>query len=168
MNELEEIQEETRPQPQTALLSYTQYTKLNEALSKEEGYPKNGTWRIWSMYPDLAKVNRQFDEDENETSFDIVCALKVSGSMLEKYPAYFEGLNLVNDWEVVPYNGELDLFELEGLTTEQIDWVFENINEQFTFKDGQMLIVGDQQPSTLEIVEKLVDKGLNVGIYEEN
>lgn len=164
MNELEEIQEETRPQPQTALLSYTQYTKLNEALSKAKGYPKGGTYRIWSMYPDLAKTNRQFDEDGNETSFDIVCALKVSGSMLEKYPEYFDGLTLVNDWEVVPYNGELDLFELEGLTTEQIDWVFENINEQFTFKDGQMLIVGDEQPSTLDIVEKLTEKGLIVGI----
>lgn len=151
-----------------ALLNYTDYTKLNEALSKAKGYPKNGTYRIWSMYPDLAKVNRQFDEDGNETSFDIVCALKVSGSMLEEYPEYFEGLNLVNDWEVVPYDGELDLFELEGFTTEQIDWVFENINEHFTFKDGQMLIVGDQQPSSLEIVEKLVEKGLNIGIYEEN
>lgn len=151
-----------------ALLNYTDYTKLNEALSKEEGYPKNGTHRIWSMYPDLAKVNRQFDEDGNEISFDIVCALKVSGSLLEKYPQYFEELSLVNDWEVVPYNSELDLFELEGLTTEQIDWVFENINEQFAFKNGQMLIVGDEQPSTLDIVEKLVEKGLNIGIYEEN
>ena len=151
-----------------ALLNYTDYTLLNEALSKAKGYPKNGTHRIWSMKPDLAKVNRQFDEDGSEISFDIVCALKVSGSMLEEYPQFFEGLNLVNDWEVVPYEGELELLELHGLATEQIDWVFENINEQFTFKDGQMLIVGDQQPSTLEIVEKLVDKGLNIGIYEED
>ena len=151
-----------------ALLNYTDYTLLNEALSKAKGYPKNGTHRIWSMYPDLAKVNRQFDTEGNEISFDITCALKIPSSMLEKYPQFFEGLNLVNDWEVVPYEGELELFELHGLTTEQIDWVFENINEQFTFKNGQMLIVGDQQPSTLEIVEKLVNKGLNIGIYEEN
>lgn len=167
MENLEEIQPESRPMPQTALLSYTQYTLLNEAISKAKGYPKNGTSRIWSMYPDLAKVNQTFDTEGNETSFDIVCALKVSGSMLEEYPQYFEGLELVNDWDVIPYDGELDLLELDGLTTETIDWFLENVNDQFVFQDGMIITIGDRQPSTLNVVKELTDKGLLIGIYDE-
>lgn len=165
---MEEMQIETRPQPRKAILSFTEYTLLNEKLSKLESYPKAGTNRLWPMYPELVKVDQTFDTEGNEVSFDIMCAADIGATLQESYPEIFENLTLVESWEVENYEGELDLLELEGLTTEQIDWFLENVNDQWTYKDGQMIIIGDEQPSTLEIVESIVNKGLNIGIYENN
>ena len=151
-----------------ALLNYTDYTKLNEALSKLEGYPKRKTLRIWPMYPAFAKVNQTFDTEGNEVSFDLACVADIPSRFLEDYPEHFEGLNLVNDWEVEPYEGEIDLLELEDLTTEQIDWWLNNFDEQGYYKEDLTVLIGNEQPTTLDTVEKLVNKGLNIGIYEKD
>jgi hypothetical protein len=152
----------------TALVTYSQYVKLNESLSKAKGYDMSkDTQRIWPISPTFAKVNVSTDLEGNET-FELKCIVEISCENLELFKQVWEGLNLLDSWTVEPFEAEFNPIEIDGLTTEQIDWFLENYNATGYCKDELTIILGDDQPSTLQVIEQLVEKGLIIGIYESD
>ena len=87
----------------TALLTFEQYIRLNKLLSEAKGYDKKGkTQRVWQINPALVKVNIQEDE-----SFDLLCRADIEADDMNNYPELFEGLELMNSWDVVSFDGEV-------------------------------------------------------------
>lgn len=90
---------ETRPQPKTALLQPNEYYKLNEAISKAKGWEiGQGTERTFSMSPELAKVNIQYDSEGVETSYEEAYVMPISSDMQLNYPELLEGIELVSSY----------------------------------------------------------------------
>ena len=98
------------------LLTYTEYIQLNKSLSEAKGYDKKGkTIRVWPIEPTLVKVNQQYDEEGLEISFDLLCRADIEADDMKNYPELFEGLEFMNSWDVVSFDGEApdDFFNLE-------------------------------------------------------
>jgi hypothetical protein len=117
---MEEIIEGLEPTIRTmyALLSFSEYFKLNMQISEGLGYNLNdATARYDSVIPKLAKVNIAYT-DEVET-YDTLAVLQLTVEVQERFPALLEGLELVDTY--IPAEPETELMA-DGLTTEVIDW----------------------------------------------
>lgn len=151
------------------LLSFGEYIQLNESLSKAKGYDlTKSTQRVWKMNPDLAKVNRTFDEEGNEIGYDLMCVIEISADIQENYPELIEGLKLINPWDVVKAEDTLDILEAEDLTTETIDWLLKHYDKVGRKEDGLILWLGNEAPSPelLSVIENLVNAGLTISVID--
>ena len=115
MEELNNI--ETNPQPKIALLQPNEYYKLNEAISKAKGYDlEKNTQRYFSMSPEIAKINIQYDAEGVEISYDEAYVAKISADIQINYPELLEGIELHNSY--VKSDSEITEIIATGLTSE--------------------------------------------------
>lgn len=144
-----------------ALLSFSDYYRLNHSVSVAKGYDLNNpTERVWEVTPTLAKTNIQVN-DETET-YDIACVALITPDNLQ----YVTGLTLVQSYEPAP--DTFDELILTGMTSEQEDWILKHI-DKYT-PSINTLWLEDEPPTEIGIIESLVGKGLTVIIpdNEEN
>lgn len=138
-----------------ALLSFSDYYRLNHAISEAKGYNLNDpTERVWEVMPTLAKINIVVDPETEVETYDIACVAIITHDNLQ----YVTGLTLVQSYDPAP--DTLEELILTGLTAAEEDWLLNHI-EKYT-PAIHTLWLEDEPPTDLGIVEKLVSKGITV------
>jgi len=151
---------ETRNHTQYALLSYSDYVKLNNVISLLKGRKLGeATARVWGMSPSLAKVNILYDELTEVESYELKCVMQIEANEQDMFPelmpelfdSYIKADETLNE-SVVAKNA----------TTEQVDWILNHYNAVGNDID---LIELDIEPCTElsdSAVESLVGKDVTV------
>ncbi len=154
--EVPTINQELKKLYSYALLTYSEYYILNEKLSKLRGWTLgNDTERVYSMMPQLAKVNIQYDEEGNETGYENLCVMPISAEIQELYP---ELMPVLHD-SYIPSEDTITEIITEGMNTQEIDW---NLQHYAATKSNPELIWMESEPRTHEsdkAVEELIALG---------
>lgn len=154
---------EDRSQPKIGKITLGEYVAYNYKLSIAKGWKiGNDTERSKHVFPQLIKINRQFDEEGNELSYDLAVLVKVSSEEQEKYSKLIT-FDLYDQKDYVPADERIENFIATGLTTEQTDWILQHCSIQF--QDGVKTIwLEDEARSSLsdEAVQALNDLGVTV------
>lgn len=131
------------------LLSFSEYFKLNKAISEALGYNLSyDTARYTDPIPKLAQVG--------ETTLAV---MQIDIEVQEKLPELLEGLTLVDEYTPVD---NTDTIEATGLNTEQIDYT---LNHIAAVNHSIELIQLESEPRSEEsdiAVEKLVSENVTV------
>lgn len=142
-----------------ALLSFSEYFKLNKTISEGLGYSLNdATARYDSVIPKLAKVNITYT-DEVET-YDTLAVLQLTVEVQERFPELLEGLTLVDSY--IPCDDVQTELEAVDLTTNSVDWV---LNHTAAVGTTLELLQLESEPRSIEsdiAVEQLVNEGVTI------
>lgn len=148
--------ETTIKSTQYALLSVSDYLKLNEQISKALGYDLSlSTARYSDVSPKLAKVNI------TETSFETKAVLMITTEVQELIPNILDELELVNHWDI-QYAEPVDTLHADGLTSNVVDYT---LNHAAVVGVPEVIIDLEHSPRTIasdEAVEILVSQGKTV------
>lgn len=112
---------EDRPQPAKALLTLGKYYDINYNLSEAKGWQLGmNTERCFEMNPTACKINIQYDEDGNESSYEEAYVMDISSEIQRDYPELIEGIELVSSF--VPLEKSYTEIIATGLSTEVEEW----------------------------------------------
>lgn len=141
-----------------ALLSFSDYFKLNKTISEFMGFMiGDATARYTDAIPKLAKVNIQI-VDGIET-YDTLAVMQISVNIQKNLSGLLEGLELVDSY--IPADDVLTV-EAIGLNTEQIDYTLNHIAD---VNPTIEIIQLESEPRSAEsdlAVEKLVGEGKTI------
>ena len=106
-----------------ALLSFSDYFKLNMQISEALGYNLTDATAIYdNVVPNLAKVNITYtDEVEN---YATLAVMQLTVEVQERFPELLEGLELVDTYTSAD---AILTVEATGLNTNQIDYTLNHI-----------------------------------------
>lgn len=108
--------EETILYTKYALLSFSEYFRLNMLISKAEGFDiLASTERYTTMSPKTAKINIQEDG-----SYDVALIFEVTAEVQRRYSELLAGIELIDTY--MPIEGGVTELLVSGLTPEVIDW----------------------------------------------
>lgn len=143
--------EETILYTKYALLSPSEYLKLNEAISERLGFNLNeSTERYTSM-------TSQFTTEG-------LMIMEITTEVQEKCADLLEGLTLVDNGQWVLAEEQPTMIEATGLTTEQIDWAL--VHMAITKPDIEVLYLLDGVPSNEQAIQDCVNEGISVIISQ--
>lgn len=150
---------------QYALLSQSDYLKLNEAISERLGYNLElPTERYAPISPRLAKVNVKV-VDEIET-YDTLCVLELTVEVQDKCADMLP--ELVDITEITFAEEQQKVIEATGLTTQQVDWTL--THTAVTKPDLEVIYLLDSPPSpdAEQAIQQIVAQGTTVIVSDES
>lgn len=144
--------------PCHALLTFSDYFRINMILSESEGFDiSRSTERFATMSPLAAKVNVQQDG-----SYDAALAFDVPSSVHRKYPELFVGLELVESYEHI--EGGVTELLVTNLTPDVIDWTLVQYVHVGAKENGMVLRVDPSLFASLPEPAQSVLDGLGIRI----
>lgn len=150
---LKTIKKETRPQPKTALLTFSEYFILNEKLSNLKGYElSKDTERVFTMLPQLAKVNIKYDAKGKELSYENLCVMPISSELQETFPELMPVL--VESY--IPSTDQITEIETEAMTTSQVDWCLKHFAATKANPEYLILMEQPRSKESDEAVKQLI------------
>lgn len=157
----ENIIPDNRPYTKYALLTPSDYLKINEAISERLGFElSKPTERYTDINPKLAKVNITY-ANEVET-YDTLCVLQLTVEVQEKCADLLTGLTLVDITDINFAEETQKVIKATGVTTEQVDWTL--THTAVTKPDLEVIYLLDSPPSPeLEpAIQQIVSQGTTV------
>jgi len=150
---------ETRTHMKYALLSYSDYVKLNNVISLLKGRKLGeATARVWGMSPSLAKVNIEIDEETEVESYELKCVMQIEANEQDMFPELMP--ELFDSY--IKADETLSELTVEGATNEQVDWILNHYSAVGNDIDLIQLDIEPRSELSDGAVKSLIGKGTTV------
>lgn len=158
---------DNRPYTKYALLTTSDYLKLNEAISERLGFElSKSIERYTDINPKLAKVNITYVNEVEK--YDTLCVLQLTVEVQDKCADLLIGFTLVDITDINFAEETQKVIEATGLTTEQVDWTL--AHTAATNPDLEVIYLLDSPPSpeSEQAIQQIVSQGTTVIVADEN
>jgi hypothetical protein len=155
MEELLNTQPDNRPYTKYALLSQSDYLKLNEAISQKLGYNLElPTERYAPISPRTTAGGTP------------LCVLELTVEVQDKCANLLAGLTLVDLTEITFAEEQSTVIEATGLTTEQVDWTLTHTAVTHPNLEVIYLLDSPPSPDAEQAIQQIVAQGTTVIVSE--
>lgn len=160
---IENLIPDNRPYTKYAILTESEYLKLNKAISIALGYVLgDDTARYSNIIPNHCKVNVVHSgtiEAPVET-YDVMAVMQINADIQENHSELLTGLELVDSY--IPCDDTQIQMFAENLTTSSVDWMLNHTADQGTTLEVIHLESAPRSAESDQAVEQLVNEGITV------
>lgn len=141
-----------------AILSTSDYLKLNEVISKAKGYNlEDATARYSNPIPDLCKTNVSIIDDVE--TYTPMAVMQILAEVQIIYPELLTGIELVDSYISAEASTELTAIDLSSIT---VDYTLNHIAAVGTTLEMIQLESSPRTTESDQAVDQLVGEGLTI------
>lgn len=138
-----------------ALLSQSDYLKLNEAISERLGF-------------ELSKSTERYTSMTSPFTTEGLMIMEITSEVQEECADLLTGLTLVDLTEITFAEEQPKIIEATGLTTQQVDWTLTHTAVTKPDLEAIYLLDSPPSPDAEQVIHQIVSQGTTVIVSDES